>query len=287
MIMSYNISSEKLNNPLLKELLQKLSLFFESKDLMFYVIGATARDIIMKQLLDKASARRTRDLDIAIALPDWDKYTEVAEGIVAMNDFKASTQQKQRFIYKEVYEVDMVPFGSVAKEDDCIYWPPEEDVSMSVKGFDDALKNALCVKIDGEFEIYVASLSSLFLLKLSAWADRNVTTSKDAEDLCFIIDHYFDAFADCYTDRDYHQEVYDLDDFDLFVAGAYWLAYDILDFLDVVKVNFFCDILTSELQMEHESRLIEQMMDASHDYDTVYDALSQMVRIFHEAINKK
>ena len=34
----------------------------------FYVIGATARDIIIEQLADIASGRKTRDLDIGLPM---------------------------------------------------------------------------------------------------------------------------------------------------------------------------------------------------------------------------
>jgi predicted nucleotidyltransferase len=49
--------------------------------------------------------------------------------------------------------VDIVPFGAVAKADDNIYWPPEETIAMSVKGFDEVLSEAITVSIDNEFEI--------------------------------------------------------------------------------------------------------------------------------------
>ena len=39
--MSYNISSENFSNPLLKELLEKLTRFFDSIESEFYVISST------------------------------------------------------------------------------------------------------------------------------------------------------------------------------------------------------------------------------------------------------
>lgn len=48
--MNYNISSDKFDNFILKELLEKLNRYFEEKKLPFYVIGATARDIIMQNI---------------------------------------------------------------------------------------------------------------------------------------------------------------------------------------------------------------------------------------------
>ena len=143
--MSFQISSEKIGNPLLIELLKKLVDCFEEIGLPFYVIGATARDIVMRQLIDTASQRRTKDLDIAIAIPDWEKFEEVSKTLIAAGLGK-SQKQRQGF-YMGNYDLDVVPYGGVAKEDDNIYWPPEEDIAMSVKGFNEVLQDAITVLI--------------------------------------------------------------------------------------------------------------------------------------------
>ena len=172
----------------------------------FYVIGATARDIIIRRLIGTTSGRRTKDLDIAIAIPDWSVFDEIKDVLVA-DGFKKSADMHQRFYYGE-YELDIVPYG-VAKDDDNIYWPPEEEIAMSVKGFDEVLSEAITVNIDGEFDIRIASLHGLFLLKFNAWLDRNIETSKDAEDMSFILSNYFMANLD----RNVYTEVYDWEKF--------------------------------------------------------------------------
>lgn len=95
--MNYNISSDEFDNLLIKELLEKLSRYFEKEKLPFYVIGATARDIIMQKLLQQRSARHTQDLDIAIAISDWQKFEEISNGITQIDGFEKSLSQKQRF----------------------------------------------------------------------------------------------------------------------------------------------------------------------------------------------
>ncbi len=67
--MSYNISSEGFANPLLKELLEKLTTYFTSVCSEFYIIGATARDIILTGIYKQQPNRMTDDLDIALLLP--------------------------------------------------------------------------------------------------------------------------------------------------------------------------------------------------------------------------
>lgn len=276
------ISSEKIGNPLLVELLRKLIDSFNKVDREFYVIGATARDIIMQQLLDTASSRKTKDLDIAIAIPDWDTFEQVKQSLIA-DGFEKSRDMQQRFYYGE-YELDIVPYGVVAKEDDNIYWPPEEVIAMSVKGFDEVLSEAITVSIDDEFKIKIASLHGLFLLKFNAWIDRNAKTSKDAEDMSFILANYFMANLD----REIHPEVYDWENFDEYIVGGYWLAYDLVTLLDVNRLNYYKEVIVGELAKEEESQLINQMIENSYGlkYETVRDTLQAMADVFSKGYRR-
>ena len=278
--MGLTISSENIGNPLLVELLRKLTDSFNKMDREFYVIGATARDIIMQQLLDTESRRRTRDLDIAIAIPDWNTFEQVKQNLIA-DGFEKSRDMQQRFYYGE-YELDIVPYGVIAKEDDNIYWPPEEVIAMSVKGFDEVLSEAITVSIDDEFKIKIASLHGLFLLKFNAWLDRNAKTSKDAEDMSFILSNYFMANLD----REIHQEVYDWENFDEYIVGGYWLAHDLVALLDTRQLCYYKEVIEGELVKEEESRLINQMIENSYGlkYETVRYTWQAIVDVFQKAI---
>lgn len=138
--MSYNISSKNFSSPLLKELLGQLTSFFNSAGSEFYIIGATARNIILSGIYYQFAGRETDDMDIAIAIPNWNKYQKIAESLCMMDGFSKSKEQKQQFLYKEVYMLDIFPFGEIAKSDYHIYWPPEETHAMSVHGFTEVIK---------------------------------------------------------------------------------------------------------------------------------------------------
>lgn len=278
--MDLTISSKKIGNPLLVELLRKLTVSFNRMHREFYVIGATARDIILKQVVGSESKRRTMDLDIAIAIPNWETFDEVKDMLVS-DGFEKSRDYKQRFYYGE-YELDIVPYGNVAKDNDIIYWPPEEDIAMSVKGFDEVLSNSITVSIDNEFSVKIASLHGLFVLKLDAWVDRNLVTSKDAEDMSFILQNYFMANID----RGIHSEVYEWEDFQEYVAGAYWIAFDIANLLKKEHLTYYIDIIKDELKKEEESRLINQIVEntRSLNYDTIRKAWQMIVDVLQEAV---
>ena len=66
--MSYHILSKELSNPELKSILQVLNTFFQSKEIDFYIVGATARDILLTNLYGLIPERKTMDIDIAIAI---------------------------------------------------------------------------------------------------------------------------------------------------------------------------------------------------------------------------
>lgn len=255
--MSLNISSEKIDNPLLIDLLRQLNHTFSRIGNDFFVIGATARDIIIQVFANTSARRKTRDLDIAIAVTGWDKYNEVCSALIE-DGFEKATHQAQRFYFGD-YEVDIVPYGAVAKSDDNIYWPPEETIAMSVKGFDEVLKEAITVCVNNEFEIRIASLHGLFLLKLNAWLDRNIGTNKDAEDMWYIVDNYY--FAN--EGRGVHPEVYELDGFDLTVGGAYWMAHDIADLLSNEQIAYYADVLNNEIERAEDSRLVVQILETN------------------------
>lgn len=276
------ISSDKIGNPLLVELLRKLTESFDRMGREFYVIGATARDVIMSQQLEINSMRKTKDLDIAIAIPDWEAFDQIISGLVA-DGFTKSKRMHQRFFYGE-YELDVVPYGPIAKEDDNIYWPPEEDVAMSVKGFSEVLADAIVVSIDGEFDVKFTPLHGLFLLKFAAWLDRGEMTSKDAEDMSFILSNYFMANIE----REVHPEVYDREVFDEYVAGAYWLACDLVTLLSKDQLRFYKNKIEEEIAKEEASKLVNQILDNTYGlkYETVKDAWMVIADVFNEFLCK-
>lgn len=276
--MNFQISSEKIGNPLLVAILRKVSCCFAEMEQSFFVIGATARDILIRQLVGVSSGRKTRDLDLAIAIPDWEDFEHIKQVLLA-HGFEKEPKMYQRFYYGD-YEMDIVPYGDIAREDGYIYWPPEEDIAMSVKGFSDVLSNAITVTIDDDFDIKIASLHGLFILKFNAWLDRNFQTSKDAVDMAFILENYFLANVN----RGFHSEVYDWEDFDEIEVGAYWLAYDILEFLSREHLAYYRQCLQQEVEKEEHSKLLQQLSDSSSafSYEQFLGALQKMLIVLHK-----
>lgn len=281
--MILNISSDRIANPLLIDLLRQLSRTFSKIGSEFFVIGATARDFMLEILADTSAKRKTKDLDVAIAVADWERYNEICQSLIA-DGFVKSVNQAQRFYFHE-YEVDIVPYGAVAKEDNNIYWPPEETIVMSVMGMNEVSRDTITVCIDNDFEIKIASLHGLFILKLNAWLDRNIGTNKDAEDMWYIIDNYY--FAN--DGRCIHPEVYELEGFDLKIGGAYWMAHDIADLITREQVSFYSDVIRSEINRGEESRLVIQILETNRSITSsdVLRVLSTILDVFIRRLNDK
>ncbi len=278
--MSCNISSKGFNNPVLKELLKKLTDYFQSIGSDFYVIGATARDIILSGIHNQPSARRTVDLDIAIAIKDWEKFEQISKDICEIDGFQKSSIQKQHFLYKLIFKLDIVPFGEVAKADNNIYWPPEEEFAMSVVGFTEVANKTLSVTIDDEFTVKVASLPGICILKLVAFNDRKYQTNKDADDLAFIIENYLDINTERAATEYY--EIYEVENFNTFTAGASLLSKDIKSILweNEGAMHTVIQILEEELKLEVESPLMNQIIETHKNlkFDTIVEALNNLLQ---------
>lgn len=276
--MSYNISSENLNNPLLKDLLKELNGFFGGINVDYYVIGATARDIILSNLHNLVPDRKTDDLDIAIAISDWNQFQSIEENLPKIEGFAKSKDQKQRFIYKEIYVIDIVPFGGVAEDDGNIYWPPDETIAMSVWGFPEMADSTISIEIDEEIFIKIASLSGLFILKLVAWKDRYLFGSKDAYDMALLLTNYLNINIERAVDE--HYDLYEMEEFDPVIAGAKLMARDVKLLIrdNEQTLEYLREILAKEIELSEGSQLINQLVesDVSLQYEQVLACLESM-----------
>ena len=90
--MEYKIDKSKFANDPLYETLAALQRLLKQLNLQLYVVGAGARDIAMKILNVPPSARGTTDIDVAIALDNWDMFDKVSE-LLQQNFFKKEKSQ--------------------------------------------------------------------------------------------------------------------------------------------------------------------------------------------------
>ena len=280
--MEYSIHKEALQNDLLAETLQALDGCYRQLGAEVYVVGAAARDIALR-LLEVANApRRTMDLDVAVILQDWSQYERLSS-ILLQNHFEKA-REKQRFIYLGSngclrFEVDIVPFGAIA-EDDQLAWPPEGAPVMSVRCFEDVMREADKVTVDGDFAFRLASLSGQFLIKLDTWCDRRMKTKKDAADMAFLLQNVYVAYALVHDGLPPEVDV-NAEQFDVIVAGAEWMAVDLKGMLTSEHRCFYAAMLQNELEKNEESPLLNDLLDVSdsRNYMLYHRAFSRMAQI--------
>lgn len=185
----------------------------------YFIIGATARDILLEHVHGLEGARATRDVDFAVAVSSWDAFALLKSQLVATGKFSAHADE-HRLLFDRAsgtYPLDLVPFDGVENNGE-IAWPPKGDFVMNVAGYADAQECALLVELAPGLQSRVIALSSLVVLKILAWNDRP-DRSKHASDVLFVLRHYHQAgqFDRLYAEGAALLEQYD---YDLELAGA-------------------------------------------------------------------
>jgi predicted nucleotidyltransferase len=97
--------------------------------LPFFIVGVTARDILLQHAHDIHPVRATLDIDIGVFVSDWDQFLALKEAFEHTGKF-SSTKQAQRLNYTDDLPLDIVPFGGVSEDNGLISWPPEHEIEM-------------------------------------------------------------------------------------------------------------------------------------------------------------
>ena len=193
------------------------------------IAGAFARDLHLRYGHDIAPLRQTEDIDIALAIPNWQAFAELRRQLIVEGGFAEASGIPHRLRYRGrnmELPIDIVPFGGLESADRMIAWPPSGEEVMDVFGFREARDAAVAIMMPGNVVINVVSLAALVILKLNAWQARHYTAPrKDAYDLQFITSHYLDAGN---RDRLWAEFMAwtEADDFENEIAGARMLGYD-------------------------------------------------------------
>jgi len=270
---SLNLSG-KIDN-LTLELIEKVNNVAESMSIPFFIVGATARDIIFFNGFGILTTRATNDIDLAVQIADWGQYETLKQGLIATGRFE-STKEAQRLNYNERLLIDIVPFGAILDKDVLFSWPPDHETIMNAIGFKESFEHSIIVRLRESplLDICFASLPGLAIMKLISWDDRYPERSKDAKDLCFIIRNYLDAGNEerlFEEERDIIEKLKESGEVDYVKAGARMLGRDIAVIAasdTKIKIE---EILGRETGENERYRLVENMIDNSLDYSRDFE----------------
>jgi predicted nucleotidyltransferase len=185
--MSFDLSSVGELQPL-AEIIRSLSESGRGVVTRFLIIGATARDLILRYVHNLPVTRLTVDLDVAVTVVSWADFATLRERLIAKGATAIAAMPHRVLIHD--WQIDIVPFGGV-EVNGVIAWPPDREVEMTVLGFAEAARHELEVILPNDTVVSVASLPALLLMKVIAWSERHQTLDdRDARDIHTLIDGY-------------------------------------------------------------------------------------------------
>ena len=237
-------------DPVVLEAIRKIDEIAHRHETAYFLAGATAREIMLRHVFGRPPGRRTLDVDLGIAVRDWDHFKLLKAALVGQAGFQPHARMVQRISYpsKPAVIVDLIPFGGIETAERTIAWPPEEDIVMRVTGFSDGLESAVPVRLDQNLIIRVVSLPVLLVLKLFAWRDRK-HEMRDAPDIYTLLRQYGDAGNE---DRLFGEDmnVLEAEGYDFELAGARLIAHDAARVVSADTQKRLREILESNALME-------------------------------------
>jgi len=254
--------SGKIDPPLV-EVFDAIAEVAATRGISYFVVGATARDMILSHGHGIASKRATVDIDLGVEVAEWDEFSALKDGLIATGQFE-STRAAQRLLYRHSLPIDIVPFGPLEHANKEITWPPDHSVRMNVLGFEDAFRSVQVVRLrfDPVLDTPFATPAGLAVLKVIAWSDRTPRGNKDAGDLDFLMRNYMDA-GNQERLAEEHVDLLADDDFDYERAGARLLGRDMAKIMAPETRRVVLEILEQETGDRERYRLVENMMRSS------------------------
>src|SRR4030067_1186523 len=254
---SFNLSG-KIEKPVV-DALYFLKRIADSFGFPFFVVGAFARDLVLKHGYGIEPRRKTGDIDLGVKVADWEQVEKLKESLIATTQFSL-TPDKQRLRCGTIL-IDILPFGPITDKNKEISWPPEHEIMMSMVGFEEAYEYSLTFRLssDPELDIKLASLPGLAIMKLISWKEKYPNRKRDAEDLLIIMNKYEETGN---SERLYEEDLPLLQEegFDTKLAGTRLLGRDMAKISDSKTFLIVKEILDDETKEMSQYKLIIDMI---------------------------
>jgi predicted nucleotidyltransferase len=225
----------------------------------FFLMGAAARDVMLRHAHSIDTGRKTEDVDFAVMVYDWNAFLALRAALVQGGDFSERPgPATHRLRHASGLPLDIVPFGGIERADRTIAWPPDQTTVFDCFGVKEAFKAAVQVLLPGVVRLSVAPIPALALLKVTAWQDRKYAApGRDAPDLLLYLGHYMDCKN---LDRAAaeHPDLFDDTNYDHQAAGARLLGRDMAAMLGTPAVARTLAILMAETDAKGSLLLARQ-----------------------------
>jgi len=243
------------------EVLVEIALLMRNLHLSFFVIGATARDIVFEAIFDLPIKRATLDMDFGIRVRSWTEYNHLRDEMLRLGHFENDKKKVERMHHISGKLVDLVPFGPVEEPSGMILWPPDKDIVMRTVGFEEALQSSIDVTVshDPETVVKVCTPAALAVMKIISWRENYPARKKDAEDLFVLLKDYIKLGNEMRlyeADLDLHEDK----EFDFDTVGARLLGRDITKLASPETLGIIKNIMDQETADESNLNLISDMI---------------------------
>jgi predicted nucleotidyltransferase len=258
----------------------------DSQGIPFFVVGASARDFILKHCYGIEPPRMTTDIDLGVKVADWEQFNKLTDALKTTGRFIPDKMQHQRYHFDSVL-IDIVPFGPITDKNQRIAWPPEHEIFMSMVGFKEAYEYSITVRLSTtpELDIQLPTLPGLALMKIVSWREKYPERRKDAEDLLLIMHKYEDAgnFDRLY---DKEQDLLQEEEFNTRNASIRLLGQDMAKIADAETLSVVKGILDNETGEQSQYKLITDMIKGSLGYEDRFDETLQQVEKLRKGLSE-
>lgn len=186
----------KVTDEVVIELLRVVLPVLEAAGIDYFVVGAFARDV---ELLAKGHtdppARKTKDIDLAVMVGSLEEYDALKASLATLPELEESATEPYCFIFRGAYEIDFLPFGSIADEKGRVELKAKKAFVLNMPGFDAVQPFAETIETEEGIQLKVSSLAGVVLLKLIAWQDRP-QRHKDVHDIDYILKNFMNLHWD-------------------------------------------------------------------------------------------
>ena len=221
----------------LAQLVRDLQSVAQPLGVAFFLMGAAARDLMLRSAHGIDTGRKTEDVDFSVMVNDWEAFQDLREGLLQHRQFVARTgpaTHRLRHVHSGL-PLDVVPFGAIEQADRTIAWPPEHRTVFDCFGLREAFGASVPVVLPGGVTLQVASIPALALLKIAAWHDRQQSQpGKDAGDLLLYLRHYLDCNQLDHAAAE-HTDLFEVTDYDHEQTSARLLGRHIVHLLDAAS----------------------------------------------------
>jgi predicted nucleotidyltransferase len=255
----------------------------DSLTIPFFVVGASARDIILNHCYGLKTPRMTKDIDLGVEVASWQQFNQLRESLLSTG--KVSPTSKLHSLKFDSVLIDIVPFGAITDERRRISWPPEHEIIMSLVGFKEAYEYSLTVRLSSnpELDIQLPTLPGLALMKLISWKDGYPERQRDAEDLLVIMQKYEKAGN---FDRLYEKErsLLEEESFDTRYASIRLLGRDMAIMAEPFTLDTIRTILEAETGQLSQYRLVTDMIKSRFDFDPEFDEILPLIEKLRQGL---